>query len=80
VKRRGRQIYRVPKRVEEPLSQFPSSTRLRVSDLERLAKLATIFGLFLYVVGLLSVNGYLLGFGITDFDLVRTRFIYTGFL
>lgn len=37
-------------------------------------------GIFLYILGLLSVNGYLLTFGITDFGLIRTRFIYTGAL
>jgi len=51
-----------------------------VSDVEQLTKVAAIFGLFFYVVGLLSVNGYLLNFGVTDFELIRTRFIYTGFL
>jgi hypothetical protein len=36
--------------------------------------------LALYILGLLSVNGYLLGLGVSDFSLIRVRFIYTGAL
>lgn len=48
--------------------------------MERVAKALAGLGIFLYILGLLNVNGYLLSFGITDFSLIRTRFIYTGAL
>lgn len=47
-------------------------------DLEQLSKLIAGTVLFLYINGLLGVNGYLLRLGISDFSLVRSRFIYTG--
>ena len=34
----------------------------------------------LYVLGLIGTNIYLIGLGISDFTLVRVRFIYTGAL
>ena len=80
MRRRKRQSYRAPLNLQQPRSRFDPFSRLQVSDVEQLTKVAAIFGLFFYVVGLLSVNGYLLNFGVTDFELIRTRFIYTGFL
>ena len=43
-----------------------------------LARLLAGLTLGLYVLGLLAVNGYLLALGVSDFTLVRARFIYTG--
>jgi hypothetical protein len=48
--------------------------------LERVARLVAGLGIFLYILGLLNINGYLLSFGVTDFSILRTRFIYTGAL
>jgi hypothetical protein len=48
--------------------------------MEQVAKVLGLLGILLYVVGLLSVNGYLQSFGVSDFSLVRTRFVLTGAL
>jgi hypothetical protein len=45
---------------------------------EYLARLLAGLTLGLYILGLLAVNGYLLALGVSDFTLVRARFIYTG--
>lgn len=50
------------------------------ADIEGIARLLGILALTLYIVGLIAVNGYLYSLGVTDFSLVRTRFIYTGAL
>lgn len=47
---------------------------------EGLAKAVGALAILLYVMGLLAVNGYLFQLNVTDFSLVRARFIYTGAL
>jgi hypothetical protein len=47
---------------------------------EQVGKFIAGLAIALYILGLLSVNGYLLGLGVSDFSLVRARFIYTGSL
>jgi hypothetical protein len=49
-------------------------------DIENLTKTLAAIGAFLYLLGLVSVNGYLLSLGVADFALLRIRFIYTGAL
>jgi hypothetical protein len=49
-------------------------------DGELLAKVLVACALALYVLGLIAVNGYLFFFDVTDFTVIRTRFIYTGAL
>lgn len=49
-------------------------------DAENLIKSLAFVGASLYVLGLVSVNGYLFNIGITDFALIRARFMYTGAL
>jgi hypothetical protein len=49
-------------------------------DVERLARAAAGLALSLYVLGLIAVNGYLFQLNVSDFSLVRARFIYTGAL
>jgi hypothetical protein len=51
-----------------------------LSRAETVGKVLVFITASLYVLGLLSVNGYLLQLGVSDFSLVRVRFIYTGFL
>jgi hypothetical protein len=50
------------------------------ANVERLLKVLAGLTLSLYVIGLLSINGYLFHLGTSDFSLVRPRFIYTGAL
>jgi hypothetical protein len=47
-------------------------------DLERLTKLGAMFLATLYVTGLLTTNTYLYQLGLSDFSLLRARYIYTG--
>jgi len=49
-------------------------------DVERIARLVAALALLLYITGLFAVNGYLGTLGMSDFTIVRTRFIYTGAL
>lgn len=49
-------------------------------SLETVARTLAIFGIALYVLGLLVVNTYLFKIGASDFSLIRTRFILTGAL
>jgi hypothetical protein len=48
------------------------------SDVEQIIKWVTILGIVLYVIGLLTVNTYLYRLGLSDFALLRTKFIYIG--
>ena len=48
--------------------------------LEGIAKGTAALTVGLYILGLLSVNGYLFWLGVSDFTLVRPRFVYTGAL
>jgi hypothetical protein len=70
----------VPSRADVSESRSGALNALEVIGLDQVAKPVAGLGIFLYILGLLSVNGYLLTFGITDFGLIRTRFIYTGAL
>jgi hypothetical protein len=47
---------------------------------EHLLKGLAAFGVLAYVFGLLTVNTYLFRLGVTDFSLLKPRFIYTGAL
>jgi hypothetical protein len=49
-----------------------------VDDAEKIAKTLSFVALSLYVLGLISVNGYLLVLGVSDFSLARVKFIYVG--
>jgi hypothetical protein len=57
-----------------------SSTPTARPDVETLIRGAAASIIALYVIGLLAVNGYLFSLGVSDFTLVRARFIYTGSL
>jgi len=58
-------------------SPHGEKARLKLDDW---AKVAASFALSLYGIGLVAVNGYLFGRGVSDFALVRARFIYAGAL
>jgi hypothetical protein len=49
-------------------------------DAEQLAKAIGALAIAFYVVGLLATNGYLFSLGVSDFSVLRPRFIYTGAL
>jgi hypothetical protein len=72
--------YTVPQEPDVPDSRSVPLKTLQLIDLEQTAKILAGIGLFLYILGLMNVNGYLFTFGVTDFSLIRTRFIYTGAL
>lgn len=59
---------------------IPAGRRLEWSDAEKVSRLAAFAVLVLYVLGLLTVNIYLYQIGVTDFSVLRTRFILTGVL
>jgi hypothetical protein len=48
------------------------------SEFETWAKVAAAFVLGLYVIGLLAINGYLFTLRVSDFSLIRPRFVYAG--
>jgi hypothetical protein len=48
------------------------------ASVEQVARIVGVVALLLYVTGLIAVNGYLPKFGVSDFSLLRTRFVYTG--
>jgi hypothetical protein len=52
----------------------------RLPSLEDVTKAGATLTVSLYVIGLLLINGYLFQLGVTDFSLIRVRFIYTGAL
>jgi hypothetical protein len=82
VARRRRGTYPAPWRPPVPSSnaRTPANELRQPLDIERLAKLMAGIAVFLYVLGLLAINAYLFRLGVSDFTLVRTRFIYTGTL
>jgi len=47
---------------------------------ETVARVAGAVGLVAYALGLVTVNAYLLQFGVSDFSLLRARLVYTGAL
>lgn len=47
---------------------------------ETAARTAGALGLFAYAIGLVTVNAYLLSLGVSDFSLLRPRFVYAGIL
>lgn len=49
-------------------------------NLDHVTKLAGAAAIGLYVLGLLIVNTYLFGLGVSDFSVLRTRFVLTGLL
>jgi hypothetical protein len=55
----------------------PTSKRLSIDSLTRMI---TFIALASYAIGLVVVNGYLFGLGISDFELLRPRFVMTGLL
>ena len=61
------------------------SSIVRVSErpdigatVEELTKIAALFGIVSYAIGLLTTNVYLLSVGTTDFSPLRVRFLYSG--
>jgi hypothetical protein len=64
----------------QPSREATSTNGSRSLDFEAPVKLLATLGLILYVLGLLAVNGYLFRLGMSDFSLLRPRFIYTGTL
>jgi hypothetical protein len=65
---------------EEKPAPSPGLNLLGRLDIERLARLLGACALALYVIGFIAVNGYLFQLDVTDFGLVRARFVYTGAL
>lgn len=61
---------------EPPTTVAPLA--LLASNLESFIKLAGAITAFLYFLGILSMNSYLLGLGVADFSPFNTRFILTG--
>lgn len=49
-------------------------------DVEKIGRIAASATVVAYILGLLIVNVYLYQIGVTDFSVLRTRFILTGFL
>ena len=47
---------------------------------ETAARTAGALGLLAYVIGLLTVNSYLITLGVSDFSLLKPRFVYAGIL
>lgn len=58
----------------------PAGRQIEWSDVERVGRIVAYAALGAYVVGLLIVNMYLYQIGMTDFSVLRTRFILTGVL
>ena len=56
------------------VDRFP----LELGDLEKFVRALAIAAAIFYVLGLLIVNMYLFQIGVSDFSLLRTRFILTG--
>lgn len=56
------------------------SERPSVNGVESLVKVLGAATLAVYVLGLIAVNGYLFTYDVTDFSVIRIRFIYTGAL
>jgi hypothetical protein len=62
-----------------PAPQPPAPADQGKGDaVERLTKAGTLLGLVLCVAGLLTVNSYLRYLGISDFSLLKPRYIYIG--
>jgi hypothetical protein len=84
MKRRRMPPYRITAQRSVPSTRRKSQSippdRLKIESAEQVAKALGLLGILLYIVGLLSVNGYLQSFGVSDFSLVRTRFVLTGVL
>lgn len=53
---------------------------LRPHDLEDVAHLAGMSAVACYIIGMLTANTYLYGLEVSDFSLLRTRFVLTGVL
>jgi hypothetical protein len=49
-------------------------------SLEKLGRIFGALAILLYIIGLLTVNTYLFSLGVSEFSLLRARFIYTGAL
>jgi hypothetical protein len=65
---------------EEKPAPSPGLNLLHRLDIEGLARLLGACAIALYVIGFIAVNGYLFQLDVTDFGLVRARFVYTGAL
>lgn len=46
--------------------------------LEPIAKTAALFGGSLYIAGFIIINSYLSKFGLSDFNVINSRFVFTG--
>jgi hypothetical protein len=70
----------IPSRTETSVAQASekASGANYAASVEQVARIVGVGALLLYVTGLVAVNGYLLRFGVSDFSLLRTRFVYTG--
>jgi hypothetical protein len=53
---------------------------IKIPSVDVLAKVAAAAIIACYAVGLLAVNIYLLPYGVSDFNLFRARFVFTGLL
>jgi hypothetical protein len=59
----------------------PSGTRQQGKiPIETMVRSVAIVGALFYVLGFLTTNAYLYKLGVSDFSLLRTRFILTGVL
>jgi hypothetical protein len=61
-----------------PDNQDDWTIEVRPRNLEDLSKLVAAVALACYVLGLLTVNTYLYGLGVSDFALFRARFVLVG--
>jgi hypothetical protein len=80
---RKRRPYRLPATAQRsPSTSRATAKRVPISSdvltIDNVSRLLVGLSLGLYILGLLSVNAYLLSLGVSDFTLVRVRFIYTG--
>ena len=71
---------KAPKSPSNPNGSGDTALPQWFEAVEQVGKFIAGLAIALYILGLLSVNGYLLGLGVSDFSLVRARFIYTGAL
>ncbi len=66
----------------EPAPQEHTAAILDEDDgkaIEQLTKLGTLLTVLMYVLGLLTVNAYLRYLGVSDFSLIKPRYVYVGF-
>lgn len=61
-----------------PQSTADQSTDARRITLDNVIKMSTLLGLTLYILGLVVTNTYLYILGVSDFALVKPRYVYLG--